>query len=193
MSLMNDRDIQLALETGELVITPQWSYDIQPASIDLQLGPNIRTLGVRDWCYADDIHIDPENSESLLSLDRMSTHIFLRDEPFILLRNAFILGHTRQTITLPPNIAARVEGVSTLGRIGLLTHSTAGWIDPGFSGQITLELKNVGPFPIKLTSGMRICQLAFFRMDTPSMHPYGSKSLGSRYQGQTGVTTAKGK
>jgi dCTP deaminase len=103
----------------------------------------------------------------------------------------FVLGATFEAVTLPDDVAARLEGKSSLGRLGLLTHSTAGFIDPGFSGHVTLELSNVATLPITLWPGMKIGQLCFFRLSSPAEHPYGSDASGSRYQGQRGPTASR--
>ena len=113
------------------------------------------------------------------------------DEPFILHPGEFVLGSTYEVVTLPDDVAARVEGKSSLGRLGLLTHATAGFVDPGFSGHVTLELANVATLPIKLYPGMKIGQFCFFRLSSPSAHPYGSEKYGSRYQGQRGPTPSR--
>jgi len=113
------------------------------------------------------------------------------DEPFVLHPGEFVLGSTYEVVTLPTNIAARLEGKSSLGRLGLLTHSTAGFIDPGFSGHVTLELANVATLPILLYPGMKIGQVCFFQMTSDAEHPYGSSVYGSRYQGQRGPTPSR--
>src|SRR5690606_2562013 len=113
------------------------------------------------------------------------------DEPFILHPGEFVLGSTYEVVTLPDDIAARVEGKSSLGRLGLLTHATAGFVDPGFSGHVTLELANVATLPIKLCPGMKIGQLRCGRRTSPAQHPYGSEKYGSRYQGQRGPTPSR--
>jgi dCTP deaminase len=113
------------------------------------------------------------------------------DQPFILHPGEFALGSTFEQVTLPDDIAARLEGKSSLGRLGLLTHATAGYDDPGFSGHVTLELANVATLPIKLYPGMKIGQLCFFRLSSPADHPYGSEKYGSRYQGQRGPTPSR--
>ena len=132
-------------------------------------------------------HIDPAADQSDLTREVEPEG----DEPFILHPGEFVLGSTYEVVTLPDDIAARVEGKSSLGRLGLLTHSTAGFIDPGFSGHVTLELANVATLPIKLYPGMKIGQLCFFRLSSPAEHPYGSAKYGSRYQGQRGPTPSK--
>jgi dCTP deaminase len=132
-------------------------------------------------------HIDPaENQPDLTREVGVASN-----EAFILHPGEFVLGSTYEVITLPDDIAGRLEGKSSLGRLGLLTHSTAGFIDPGFSGHVTLELSNVANLPIKLWPGMKIGQLALFRLSSPAEHPYGSAVYGSRYQGQRGPTPSK--
>jgi dCTP deaminase len=113
------------------------------------------------------------------------------DEPFILHPGEFVLASTYEVVTLPDDVAGRLEGKSSLGRLGLLTHSTAGFIDPGFSGHVTLELSNVANLPIKLMPGMKIGQLCLFRLSSPAERPYGSGATGSRYQGQRGPTPSR--
>src|SRR6201993_526480 len=113
------------------------------------------------------------------------------DEPFVLHPGEFVLASTYEVITLPDDLAGRLEGKSSLGRLGLLTHSTAGWIDPGFSGHVTLELSNVATLPIKLWPGMKIGQLCILRLTSPAEHPYGSARVGSKYQGQRGPTPSR--
>jgi dCTP deaminase len=113
------------------------------------------------------------------------------DEALILHPGEFVLGSTFEAVTLPDDVAARLEGKSSLGRLGLLTHSTAGFIDPGFTGHVTLELSNVATLPIKLWPGMKIGQLCFFRLSSAAEHPYGSSVYGSRYQGQRGPTASR--
>ena len=113
-------------------------------------------------------------------------------KPFILHPGEFVLGTTLERLTLPDDIVARIEGKSSLGRLGLLIHATAGFVDPGWSnGQITLELSNVAPLPIRLWPGMKIAQLSFMRMDAPAERPYGHPELGSKYQGQKGPTPSR--
>jgi dCTP deaminase len=132
-------------------------------------------------------HIDP--AEDQPELTRMVAPE--SDEPFILHPGEFVLGSTYEVVSLPDDVAARLEGKSSLGRLGLLTHSTAGFIDPGFSGHVTLELANVANLPIKLWPGMKIGQLCFFRLSSSAEHPYGSAKYGSRYQGQRGPTPSR--
>jgi dCTP deaminase len=155
---------------------------IQPSSVDVRLDRLFRTF--ENHKYA---HIDPaENQPDLTREVGVASN-----EAFILHPGEFVLGSTYEVITLPDDIAGRLEGKSSLGRLGLLTHSTAGFIDPGFSGHVTLELSNVATLPIKLWPGMKIGQLALFRLSSPAEHPYGSAVYGSRYQGQRGPTPSK--
>ena len=113
------------------------------------------------------------------------------DESLVLHPGEFVLGSTYESVTLPDDVAARLEGKSSLGRLGLLTHSTAGFVDPGFTGHVTLELSNVATLPIKLWPGMKVGQLCFFRLSSPADHPYGAGAAGSRYQGQRGPTASR--
>jgi dCTP deaminase len=132
-------------------------------------------------------HIDPAQEQ-----DELTAMVEpAGEEPFILHPGEFVLGSTWEVVTLPDDLAGRLEGKSSLGRLGLLTHSTAGFIDPGFTGHITLELSNVATLPIKLWPGMKIGQLCLFRLTSPAEHPYGSAIYGSRYQGQRGPTPSR--
>lgn len=155
---------------------------VQPSSIDVRLDRFFRTF--ENHRYP---HIDP--AEEQLDLTRMIETV--ADEPFILHPGEFALGSTLEVVGLPVDIAARLEGKSSLGRLGLLTHSTAGFIDPGFTGHVTLELSNMATLPIKLWPGMKIGQLCFFQLSSPAEHPYGSTKYGSRYQGQRGPTPSR--
>jgi dCTP deaminase len=114
-----------------------------------------------------------------------------KDEPFIIQPGEFVLAATLETITLPDDIVARVDGKSSLGRLGLLIHATAGFVDPGWTGRLTLELSNVAKMPIAVRPGMRICQISFLRLSTPAERLYGSPELGSKYQGQTEPTASR--
>lgn len=155
---------------------------IQPSSIDVRLDKYFRVFDNHKYP-----HIDPAADQAELTREvEIST-----DETFILHPGEFVLGSTYELVSLPDDVAARLEGKSSLGRLGLLTHSTAGFIDPGFSGHVTLELANVATLPIKLYSGMKIGQLCFFRLSSPAEHPYGSAKYGSRYQGQRGPTPSR--
>ena len=180
--LLSDRDIRAELAAQRVALEPFDESMIQPSSIDVRLDRFFRTF--ENHRYP---HIDP--AEDQPDLTRMVQPI--ADEPFILHPGEFVLGSTYEVVTLPDDVAARLEGKSSLGRLGLLTHSTAGFIDPGFSGHVTLELANVANLPIKLWPGMKIGQLCFFRLSSPAEHPYGSEKYGSRYQGQRGPTPSR--
>ena len=180
--LLSDRDILKEIDSQRVTIEPYDPAMIQPSSIDFRLDRYFRVY--ENHRYP---HNDPAADQTYL------TRIVEPegDEPFILHPGEFVLGSTYEVVTLPDDIAARVEGKSSLGRLGLLTHATAGFVDPGFSGHVTLELANVATLPIKLYPGMKIGQLCFFRLSSPAEHPYGSAKYGSRYQGQRGPTPSK--
>ena len=180
--LLSDRDILVEIKAERIRIDPYDEAMIQPSSIDFRLDRYFRVF--ENHRYP---HIDPAADQS--DLTRVVEPD--GDEPFILHPGEFVLGSTHEVVTLPDDIAARVEGKSSLGRLGLLTHATAGFVDPGFSGHVTLELANVATLPIKLYPGMKIGQLCFFRLSSPAEHPYGSAKYGSRYQGQRGPTPSR--
>lgn len=180
--LLSDRDILAELETGRLALDPFDPGMIQPSSIDVRLDRFFRVF--ENHRYP---HIDP--CEEQPDLTRMVEPN--GDDPFILHPGEFVLASTYEVISLPDDLASRLEGKSSLGRLGLLTHSTAGFIDPGFSGHVTLELSNVATLPIKLWPGMKIGQLCVFRLSSPAEHPYGSDKYGSRYQNQRGPTPSR--
>ena len=180
--LLSDRDIKAEIESGQIALDPYAPEMVQPASIDIRLDRIFRVF--ENHRYP---HIDP--AEEQPDLTRLVEPD--RDEPFILHPGEFVLGSTFEVITLGDSMAARLEGKSSLGRLGLLTHSTAGFIDPGFSGHVTLEFSNVATLPIKLWPGMKIGQFCFFRLSSPAENPYGSSGYGSRYQGQRGPTPSR--
>ncbi|MFC8720278.1 dCTP deaminase [Kitasatospora sp. NPDC057198] len=180
--LLSDNDIRAEIDKGRVVIDPFEPSMVQPSSIDVRLDRFFRVF--ENHRYP---HIDP--SEEQPDLTRLVEPE--GDEAFILHPGEFVLASTYEVITLPNDVASRLEGKSSLGRLGLLTHSTAGFIDPGFSGHVTLELSNVATLPIKLYPGMKIGQLCLFRLSSPSEHPYGSERYGSRYQGQRGPTASR--
>jgi dCTP deaminase len=155
---------------------------IQPSSIDVRIDRYFRLFDNHKYPF-----IDPaEDQPDLTRLVEVEP-----DQPFILHPGEFVLGATYEQVTLPNDLAARLEGKSSLGRLGLLTHSTAGFIDPGFSGHVTLELSNMATLPIKLWPGMKIGQLCFFKLSSPSEKPYGSAEYKSRYQNQRGPTASR--
>jgi dCTP deaminase len=180
--LLSDQDLRKEVESGRLLLDPFDVEMIQPSSIDVRLDRFFRVFNNTRYT-----HIDPaQQQDDLTSLVETAD-----DEPFVLHPGEFVLGSTYEMVTLPDDLAGRLEGKSSLGRLGLLTHSTAGFIDPGFSGHITLELSNVANLPITLHAGMKIGQLCLFKLSSPAEHPYGSKQAGSRYQGQRGPTPSR--
>jgi dCTP deaminase len=180
--LLSDRDIALEVKAGRVKVEPFTDAMIQPSSVDVRLDRFFRVFENHKYSV-----IDPSIEQSDLTREVAVND----DEFFILHPGEFVLASTFEVITLPDDIAGRLEGKSSLGRLGLLTHSTAGFIDPGFSGHITLELSNVANLPVKLFPGMKIGQLCLIKLSSPAEHPYGSALYGSRYQGQRGPTPSK--
>ena len=180
--LMSDRDIRAQIEAGNIGLEPLDMGLLQPSSFDVRLDRFFRLFDNHKYAY-----IDP--AEEMSELTRFVE--VAADEAFILHPGEFVLGSTYEFVTLPDNIAARLEGKSSLGRLGLLTHSTAGFVDPGFNGHVTLELANVSNLPIKLWPGMKVGQLCFFQLSSPSETPYGSAKYLNRYQGQRGPTASR--
>ena len=180
--LLSDRDIRSELDSGRIGLDPLDLDMVQPSSVDVRLDRFFRLFDNHKYQ-----HIDPAMDQPDLTrlVEVEST------EAFVLHPGEFVLGATFEVVSLPDDVAARLEGKSSLGRLGLLTHSTAGFIDPGFSGHVTLELSNVATLPITLWPGMKIGQLCFFRLTSPAEHPYGSEKYGSRYQGQRGPTASR--
>ncbi len=182
MTVLSDRTIKEELAAGRLVIDPLDEDDIQPASVDLRLDRVFRIFRVTRRPYVD-VRRPMEDLTELVSIED--------DGPFIIQPGAFVLGSTLETVTLPDDIVARVDGRSSLGRLGLLVHATAGYVDPGWMGKLTLELSNQSQMPIALYYGMKISQISFLRLSTPAERPYGSEGLASKYQGQTGPTPSR--
>lgn len=180
--LLSDRDIRAQLAAGRVVLDPLDLAMVQPSSIDVRLDKFFRLFDNHRYQVIDPAVEQPE-----------LTHLIEvpAGEPFVLHPGEFVLGSTYEQVTLPDDVAARLEGKSSLGRLGLLTHSTAGFVDPGFSGHVTLELSNVATLPILLWPGMKVGQLCFFQLSSPAEHPYGSSEYGSRYQGQRGPTASR--
>ncbi len=180
--LLSDRDIRAEVDIGRLALDPYDGGLVQPSSVDVRLDRFFRVFNNSRYT-----HIDPaEQQDELTTLVEPTS-----DEAFVLHPGEFVLGSTLEIVSLPDDLAGRLEGKSSLGRLGLLTHSTAGFIDPGFSGHITLELSNVANLPIMLWPGMKIGQLCLFRLSSPAEYPYGSEIYGSRYQGQRGPTPSR--
>ena len=180
--LLSDRDIRLEIDAGRIGLDPWEPAMVQPSSVDVRLDRSFRLFDNHKYPFIDPAEDQPELTR-LISVDP--------GEPFILHPGEFALGSTFEKISLPDDIAARLEGKSSLGRLGLLTHSTAGFIDPGFTGHVTLELSNVATLPIKLWPGMKIGQVCYFRLTSPAENPYGSGTYGNRYQGQRGPTASR--
>jgi dCTP deaminase len=180
--LLSDRDIAKEISAGRVVVEPFDAAMIQPSSVDVRLDRFFRVFENHRYEV-----IDPSIEQPDLTREVAVSP----DDFFILHPGEFVLASTYEVITLPDDIAGRLEGKSSLGRLGLLTHSTAGFIDPGFSGHITLELSNVANLPVKLYPGMKIGQLCLIKLSSAAEHPYGSAIYGSRYQGQRGPTPSK--
>ena len=180
--LLSDRDINAELESGRIGLAPSEPEMVQPSSVDVRLDRYFRLFDNHKYAVIDPAEDQPELTR-LLEVDP--------EEGFILHPGEFVLGSTFEQVRLPDDVAARLEGKSSLGRLGLLTHSTAGFIDPGFEGHITLELSNVATLPIRLWPGMKIGQLCFFRLSSPAERPYGAGATYSRYLGQRGPTASR--
>ena len=180
--LLSDRDLRAEIASGRVRLEPYDEAMVQPSSVDVRLDKYFRLFDNHKYPFIDPAEDQPDLTR-LIEIER--------DEPFILHPGEFVLGSTFEVVTMPDDLAARLEGKSSLGRLGLLTHSTAGFIDPGFSGHVTLELSNVATLPIKLWPGMKVGQLCFFRLSSPAENPYGSAKYGSRYQGQRGPTASR--
>jgi dCTP deaminase len=181
VSVLSDGDIAASLAAGRIRLEPYDAADLQPSSIDLHLDRSFRVFRNNRYPYIDVRTAQPDLTELLEIGD---------DEPFVLHPGEFVLGQTVEWVELPDDIVARLEGKSSLGRLGLLIHSTAGYVDPGWKGKLTLELSNVAKLPIALYCGMRIGQISFLTMSSPVERPYGSAGLGSKYQGQAEPTAS---
>ncbi|MFO7278882.1 MAG: dCTP deaminase [Thermoanaerobacterales bacterium] len=180
--ILSDRTIREQLAAGRIAIEPLDESCVQPSSVDLRLDKLFRVF-LNHTMSVIDVKRD---------LSDLTQEVEIAEgDAFILHPGEFVLGSTYERITLPDDIVARIEGKSSLGRLGLLIHSTAGFIDAGFSGHITLELSNVANLPITLYPGMKIGQVSFLQMTTPADVPYGSKAVGSKYQGQRGPTPSR--
>ncbi|MGL5406774.1 MAG: dCTP deaminase [Propionibacteriaceae bacterium] len=180
--LLSDRDLRSGIDSGRIVLDPWEPEMVQPSSIDVRLDVAFRVFENHRYPM-----IDPRQEQSRLTREVIPA----AGEPFMLHPGEFVLAATYECVTLPDDIAARLEGKSSLGRLGLVTHSTAGFIDPGFTGHITLELSNVATLPIALWPGMKIGQLCFFQLSSAAEKPYGQGATFSRYQGQRGPTASR--
>jgi dCTP deaminase len=180
--ILSDRSIREELAAGRIEIDPFDEGCLQPASVDLRCDNLFRVF--RNYTsQVIDVKVDQRDLTELVEIDH--------DGFFILHPGEFVLGSTLERVALADDLVGRVEGKSSLGRLGLLIHSTAGFVDPGFDGHITLELSNVANLPITIYPRMKIGQISFLRMTTPAEHPYGSSTTGSKYQGQRGPTPSR--
>lgn len=178
--LLSDRDIRARIEAGDIGIDPWEPGMVQPSSVDVRLDRGFRLFDNHRYAFIDPAVDQPDLTRLIEVAD---------EEAFVLHPGEFVLASTYEVITLGDDLAARLEGKSSLGRLGLVTHATAGFIDPGFSGHVTLELSNVATLPIKLWPGMKIGQFCFFALSSPAENPYGS--YGNHYQGQRGPTASR--
>jgi dCTP deaminase len=179
--VLSDRDIRAAIESGSIVIDPFTPEAVQPSSVDLHLDRRFRVFRNNRYPYIDVRQDQPELTE-IVEVDG--------DDPFILHPGEFVLGSTLERVALGSDLVARLEGKSSLGRLGLLIHSTAGYVDPGWDGNLTLELSNVANLPITLYDGMKIGQISFQRLTSPVEIAYGDERIGSRYRGQRDPTAS---
>lgn len=181
--IFSDRSIRQAIQDGRIQIDPYEPSFVQPSSVDLRVGDGFRVF--ENHRYSE---IDPRSPQDDLT---KLIEVGEDSEAFMLHPGEFVLGSTLERVKLGEDVVARLEGKSSLGRLGLLIHSTAGFIDPGFEGHITLELSNVATLPISIYPAMKIGQISFYQMTTAADHPYGSPELGSKYQGQSGPTASR--
>jgi dCTP deaminase len=179
-SVLSDGTIRRLVDEGRIVIEPWDPELVQPASVDLRLGGSFRVFH-NHRTSAIDLREPPTNL----------TEEVTGEEMFVIHPGEFVLGVTEEYVELPDDIVARIEGKSSLGRLGLIVHATAGFVDPGFKGTLTLEITNLTRVPIKLYPGLLIAQLSFMTLDAPAERPYGSEALGSHYQGQTAATESR--
>jgi len=179
--VLSDRTIARLIDEGRIVIDPYDESLLQPSSVDVRVDRLFRVFRNNRASF-----IDVKREQDLTELVEIDG-----EEPFILHPGEFVLGSTLERVALPDDLVARLEGKSSLGRLGLLIHSTAGFVDPGFDGHVTLELSNVANLPITIYYGMKIGQISFMRLSEPARAPYGSGALGSKYQGQRGPTPSR--
>lgn len=179
--VLSDRDIRAEIEAGRIVIDPFIPDAVQPSSVDLHLDRRFRVFRNSRYPFID-VRADQPDMTELVEI--------AGDDPFILHPGEFVLGSTFERVGLPNDLVARLEGKSSLGRLGLLIHSTAGYVDPGWEGNLTLELSNVANLPITLYDGMKIGQISFQRLSSPAEVAYGEASIGSKYRGQRDPTAS---
>jgi dCTP deaminase len=180
--VLSDNTIRAEIDAGRIVIDPYDESLVQPSSVDVRVDNRFRVFNNSRYPYIDVRQPMEDLTEPV---------VIEGEEPFILHPGEFVLGQTLERVTLPNDLVARLEGKSSLGRLGLLIHSTAGFVDSGFSGNLTLELSNVANLPITIYPGMPIGQMSFMRMDGPVERPYGSQETGSKYQGQAEPTPSR--
>lgn len=178
--IISDKDIKNKIKNGEIKVEPFKLENLQPSSFDLELSEEVRVFD--NWNQGE---IDVRQKEDV------SRVVKIKKTGFVLHPGEFILGSTAEEVTLPLDIAAKLEGRSSLGRLGLIVHATAGYVDPGFSGWLTFEIANISRLPIRMYAGMRIAQIVFYKMTSKVENAYGSKKLKSKYQGQKGPTASK--
>ncbi|RLG13068.1 MAG: dCTP deaminase [Candidatus Nanohalarchaeota archaeon] len=194
--VLSDRDIKERLKKGELIIKGiDLDVQVGPSSVDLRLGSRFRMFKMSDHSMIDpaDYHDEliKKWDDGQTEIEECTyTRLYVSTKPFILHPSEFVLASLKEYISIPDDLVGRLEGRSSLGRLGLMVHSTAGYVDPGFSGHLTLELANVGKLPVKLYPGMRICQIVFQDMTSPAEVPYGEKE-GSKYQDECGATQSR--
>jgi dCTP deaminase len=179
--ILSDRDIRAEIAAGRIVIDPYTPDAVQPSSVDLHIDRRFRVFRNTRYPYID-VRVDQPDLTELVEI--------IDDEPFILHPGEFVLGSTLERVALPDDLVARLEGKSSLGRLGLLIHSTAGYVDPGWDGNLTLELSNVANLPITLYHGMKIGQISFQRLSSPVEIGYGDERIGSKYRGQRDPTAS---
>lgn len=180
--ILSDADIRKQIAAGRIEIEPFDESCVQPSSVDLHVDARFRVFANSRYPYID-VRTEMPDLTELVEVTG--------DEPFILHPGEFVLGATMERVRIPDDLVARLEGKSSLGRLGLLIHSTAGYVDPGWDGYLTLELSNVANLPITIYAGMKIGQISFFRLSTPAEVPYGTRATGSKYQGQAGPTASR--
>ena len=180
--VLSDRTIRELLGEGRIVLDPYEESLLQPSSVDVRVDRWFRVFRNSRYPFID-VKTEQEELTELVEIDE--------ETPFILHPGEFVLGSTLERVRLPDDLVARLEGKSSLGRLGLLIHSTAGFIDPGWDGHVTLELSNVANLPITIYHGMKIGQLSFVQLSTAADRPYGTGALGSKYQGQQGPTPSR--
>jgi dCTP deaminase len=180
--VLSDRTIKEEIAAGRLVFDPYDETLVQPSSVDVRVDRSFRVFNNSRYPYID-VREPMENLTELVTVEK--------DEPFVLHPGEFVLGQTLERVSLPDDLVARLEGKSSLGRLGLVIHSTAGFVDPGLEGNLTLELSNLATLPITIYHGMPIGQISFMRMDRPVEHAYGDREAGSKYQGQAEPTASR--